>query len=34
MNKKYFNEPLKMEKENEEKFQKADKCHICNKKIF
>ena len=27
-----FNKPLKMIKEDEEKFQKADECHICNKK--
>ena len=27
-----FNKPLKMTKEDEEKFQKADECHICNKK--
>ena len=32
MNKKYFNKPLKTTKENEEKFQKSDKCHICNRK--
>ena len=32
MNKKYFNKPLKMTKENQEEFQKADECHICNKK--
>ena len=30
--KKEFNKPLKMTKEDEEKFQKADECHICNKK--
>ena len=30
--KKEFNKPLKMTKDDEEKFQKADKCHICNKK--
>ena len=30
--KKEFNKPLKMTKENEEKFQKAEECHICNKK--
>ena len=30
--KKEFNKPLKMTKNDEEKFQKADKCHICNKK--
>ena len=30
--KKEFNKPLKMTKENEEEFQKADECHICNKK--
>ena len=27
-----FDKPLKMTKEDEEKFQKADECHICNKK--
>ena len=27
-----FNKPLKMTKNDEEEFQKADKCHICNKK--
>ena len=30
--KKEFNKPLKMTKDDEEKFQKADKCHICKKK--
>ena len=30
--KKEFNKPLKMTKENEEEFQKAEECHICNKK--
>ena len=30
--KKEFNKPLKMTKDDEEKFQKAEKCHICNKK--
>ena len=30
--KKEFNKPLKMTKEDEEKFQKADECYICNKK--
>ena len=30
--KKEFNKRLKMTKEDEEKFQKADECHICNKK--
>ena len=30
--KKYFNKPLRMTKDDEEKFQKADKCHICEKK--
>ena len=30
--KKEFNKPLRMTKEDEEKFQKANKCHICNKK--
>ena len=27
-----FNKPLKMTKEDESKFKKADSCHICNKK--
>ena len=30
--KKEFNKPLNMTKENEEEFQKAEECHICNKK--
>ncbi|XP_068704482.1 uncharacterized protein [Montipora foliosa] len=30
--KKYFDKPLKMTKDDEDKFQKADKCHICEKK--
>ena len=30
--KKEFNKPLKMTKDDEEKFKKADECHICNKK--
>ena len=30
--KKEFNKPLKMTKEDEEEFQKAKECHICNKK--
>ena len=30
--KKEFNKTLNMTKENEEEFQKADECHICNKK--
>ena len=30
--KEEFNKPLKMTKENEEEFQKAEECHICNKK--
>ena len=30
--KKYFNKPLRMTKDNEKEFQKADKCHICEKK--
>ena len=29
--KKEFNKPLIMTKENEDKFQKAEECHICNK---
>ena len=30
--KKKFNKPLRMTKDDEEKFQKANECHICNKK--
>ncbi|XP_068728071.1 uncharacterized protein [Montipora capricornis] len=30
--KKEFNKPLRMTKDDEEKFKKADECHICNKK--
>ena len=30
--KKEFNKPLKMTKEDEKKFQKAEECHICDKK--
>ena len=30
--KKHFNKPLKMTKEDEKDFQKAIKCHICDKK--
>ena len=30
--KKEFNKPLRMTKEDEEEFQKAEECHICNKK--
>ena len=30
--KQQFNKPLKMTKEDEEKFKTSDKCHICNKK--
>ena len=30
--KKEFNKPLRMTKNDEEKFQKAEKCHICDKK--
>ena len=30
--KKEFNKPLRMTKEDEEEFQKANECHICNKK--
>ena len=29
--KKEFNKPLKMTDEDEDSFQKSDKCHICNK---
>ena len=32
--KKEFNKPLRMTKDDEEKFQKAEECHICNKKIY
>ena len=30
--KKHFNKPLKMTDEDEDSFQKSDKCHICDKK--
>ena len=30
--KKKFNKPLRMTKDDEEKFQKANECHICSKK--
>ena len=30
---KKFNKPLRMTKEDEQAFQKADECHICNKKF-
>ena len=30
--KKYFNKPLRMAEENEQEFQKAITCHICDKK--
>ena len=30
--KKEFNKPLRMTKDDEEKFQKAEECHICKKK--
>ena len=29
---KHFNKPLKMKRKDEDKFQKADSCHICDKK--
>lgn len=32
--KKEFNKPLIMTEENEQNFEKADECHICNKKIY
>lgn len=32
--KKYFNKPLRMTKTNEEDFQKAGKCHICDKEYI
>ena len=32
--KKEFNKPLRMTKDDEEKFQKAEKCHICDKKYI
>ena len=31
--KTHFNKPLKMSKDDEEKFQKADRCHICEQKF-
>ena len=30
--KKYFNKPLRMTEDDEKEFQKANECHICNKK--
>ena len=30
--KKHFNKPLRMTKENEQEFEKAKECHICDKK--
>ena len=30
--KKRFSKPLKMKTKDEDKFQKADSCHICDKK--
>ena len=30
--KKHFNKPLRMTEDDEKEFQKADECHICNKK--
>ena len=32
--KKEFDKPLRMTKEDEEEFQKANECHICNKKYI
>ena len=32
--KKEFNKPLKITKDDEEEFQKAKECHICNKNIL
>ena len=32
--KKEFNKPLRMTKDDEEEFQKAQECHICDKKIY
>ena len=32
--KKEFNKPLRMTKDDEKKFQKAEECHICNKKYI
>ena len=32
--KKEFNKPLRMTKDDEEKFQKAEECHICDKKYI
>ena len=34
MMKKHFNKPLKMSKDDEEQFQKASKCHICDKEYM
>ena len=31
--KEKFNKPLKMTKDDEEKFQKADRCHICEQEF-
>ena len=31
--KKEFNKPLRMTKEDEQEFQKANECYICNKKL-
>ena len=32
--KKEFNKPLRITKDDEEKFQKAEECHICDKKYI
>ena len=34
MTKKHFNKPVRMTKKDQHDFEEADKCHICNKKIF
>ena len=34
VNKYKFDKLLKMKKEDEENFKKADECHICNKKYI
>ena len=32
MTKKHFNKPVRMTKKDQQDFEEADKCHICNKK--
>ena len=34
MTRKHFNKPLKMKRKDEDKFKKADSCHICDKKYI